>query len=114
LSSRSTAFFTTLALCAALGQARAENDGATSTRVAEVSPVAELFPLTPPALLGGLVMVPRHVELPEGRARPATTALSLDLSLSYLRLAVHGDGTPGLSTFLGTSTAALGGFRLRF
>lgn len=53
------------------------------------------------------------------QARHAGTALhplklSLDASMSYLRLAVHGDGKPGLAPFLGTSTEALGGFRLRF
>jgi hypothetical protein len=53
------------------------------------------------------------------QARRAGTALhplklSLDASMSYLRLAVHGDGRPGLAPFLGTSAASLGGFRLRF
>jgi hypothetical protein len=40
--------------------------------------------------------------------------LSLDLSLRYLRLAVHGDYRAGLLPFLGTSTTSLGGLRLRF
>jgi hypothetical protein len=111
--SRSTAIFTALALGFALGDARAENDDATSTRQGMAEGVERLA-LTPPTLLRGLVPPPRHVELPDDRARRETRSLSLDLSLSYLRLAVHGDGTPGLSTFLGTSTTSLGGFRLRF
>jgi hypothetical protein len=111
--SRSTAIFTALALCFALGRAHGENDDAASTRPG-VTEAAERLSLTPPTLLRGLVPPPRHVELPVDRARRETTSLSLDLSLSYLRLAVHGDGTPGLSTFLGTSTTSLGGFRLRF
>jgi len=40
--------------------------------------------------------------------------LSLDLSLRYLRLAVHGDYRAGLLPFLGTSTTSLAGLRLRF
>ncbi|MDB4981155.1 MAG: hypothetical protein JWM82_1907 [Myxococcales bacterium] len=99
------------ALCVALGEARAENDEASTDGAIEI---AALPSLTPPALLRGLAPPPRHVTLPDGRAARDPSALSLDLSLSYLRLAVHGDGTPGLSTFLGTSTTALGGFRLRF
>ena len=100
-----------LALCGALGTARAQNDEAPTDVATEI---AALPSLTPPALLRGPAPPPRHIALPDGPAARATSALSLDLSLSYLRLAVHGDGTPGLSTFLGTSTMALGGFRLRF
>jgi hypothetical protein len=40
--------------------------------------------------------------------------LSLDLGVTMLRLAVHGDYRPGLAPFLGTSTTSLGGLRLRF
>jgi hypothetical protein len=108
---RSSAIFTGLALCIALGHARADNDAPAS---AATSAFAALR-LTPPALLRGIAPPARHVGLPESRAaRPRAVALSLDLSFSYLRLAVHGDGTPGLSTFLGTSTTSLGGLRLRF
>ncbi len=101
---------TGLALCSALGEARAE----TPTTSALAAEAAEVRALTPPALL--LEGAPRlHVALPESReARGHTTALAFDLSFQVLRLAVHGDGTPGLSTFLGTSTTTLGGFRLRF
>jgi hypothetical protein len=51
------------------------------------------------------------------RSSPAHThplRLSLDLSVAALRLAVHGDYKPGFAAFLGTSTASLGGLRLRF
>jgi hypothetical protein len=40
--------------------------------------------------------------------------LSLDLGVSVLKLAVHGDYRPGLAPFLGTSTTSLAGLRLRF
>lgn len=54
---------------------------------------------------------PRNLRAPE----PAgPVLLSLDLSLRYLRLAVHGDHRAGLLPFLGTSTTSLGGLRLRF
>jgi hypothetical protein len=112
MRSRSAAILLGLALCTARGEARAENDAATAAGTADVS---RFLRLAPPALLREGAPPARHVALPgsdEARARAA--ALSLDLSLSYLRLAVHGDHTPGFSTFLGTSTAALGGFRLRF
>jgi hypothetical protein len=112
MRSRSAAIFLGLALGTALGDARAENDASTSAPAAGVS---RLLPLAPPALLREGAPPERHVALPGSNdARPRADSLSLDLSLSYLRLAVHGDHTPGLSTFLGTSTAALGGFRLRF
>jgi hypothetical protein len=45
---------------------------------------------------------------------PHRLAPPVELSLHFVRLAVHGDGQAGLSTFVGTSTASLGGFRLRF
>jgi len=108
---RSSAMFTGLALCIALGQARAENDEPASAPTI----TGDAIRLTPPALLRALASPARHVALPESRdARRHAGVLSLDLSFSYLRLAVHGDGSPGLSTFLGTSTTSLGGFRLRF
>jgi hypothetical protein len=108
---RSSAIFTGLALSIALGQARAENDEPASAPTITVDATR----LTPPALLRGIAPPALHVALPESRAaRPRAGALSLDLSFSYLRLAVHGDGAPGVSTFLGTSTTSLGGFRLRF
>lgn len=48
-------------------------------------------------------------------AEPAgPVLLSLDLSLRYLGLAVHGDHRAGLLPFVGTSTTSLGGLRLRF
>jgi hypothetical protein len=48
-------------------------------------------------------------------AEPAgPVLLSLDLSLRYLQLAVHGDYRAGLLPFLGTSTTSLAGLRLRF
>lgn len=40
--------------------------------------------------------------------------LSLDLGVSVLKLAVHGDYRPGFAPFLGTSTTSLAGLRLRF
>lgn len=61
--------------------------------------------------LAALNPTPRnlHVAPPTG-----PVLLSLDLSLRYLRLAVHGDYRAGLLPFLGTSTTSLGGLRLRF
>jgi hypothetical protein len=109
---RSSAAIATLVLV--FGTARAEDDGPEL-----VVPVASVPPhagLTPPAML--LPASPRawSVSLesrsPEARRHPLH--LSLDLSMSYLRLAVHGDHRAGLAPFLGTSTAALGGLRLRF
>jgi hypothetical protein len=86
------------------------------------------FALTPPVLLADPHLVggpgnphQLHLSSPNPTARslrlpePAGPVLrSLDLSLRYLRLAVHGDYREGLLPFLGTSTAALGGLRLRF
>jgi hypothetical protein len=61
--------------------------------------------------LAAPVTTPRNLRA----ADPAGPVLrSLDLSLRYLRLAVHGDHRAGLLPFLGTSTTSLGGLRLRF
>lgn len=84
--------------------------------------------LTPPPLLTDLgpaagASAPHHLQLgppspTPGSPRVAEPAgpvlLSLDLSLRYLQLAVHGDYRAGLLPFLGTSTSSLGGLRLRF
>ena len=84
--------------------------------------------LTPPPLLADPgpaagANAPHHLQLgppnPTSRgphvAEPAgPVLLSLDLSLRYLQLAVHGDYRAGLLPFLGTSTSTLGGLRLRF
>jgi hypothetical protein len=86
------------------------------------------FALTPPVLFADPHLAaepsnlhPLHLSPPNPTARalrlpePAGPVLrSLDLSLRYLRLAVHGDYREGLLPFLGTSTASLGGLRLRF
>jgi hypothetical protein len=86
------------------------------------------FALTPPVLLadphlagGPSNLHQQHLSAPNPTARslrlpePAGPVLrGLDLSLRYLRLAVHGDYREGLWPFLGTSTASLGGLRLRF
>ena len=74
-----------------------------------------LFRLTPPALIAERpAPAPNLVD--EIRIGPARhpALLTLDLSVHYLRLAVHGDRRPGLTPFLGTSTAAFAGLRLRF
>ena len=75
----------------------------------------ELFELTPPTLLAEQPAPPPTL-LGAMRFGPARSPalLTLDLSIHYLHLAVHGDKRPGLSPFLGTSTSAFAGLRLRF
>jgi hypothetical protein len=70
----------------------------------------------PPLLLAAAPPRAAHVDLApkHGGERRHPLYLSLDLGVSYLRLAVHGDFKAGLAPFLGTTTTSLGGFRLRF
>jgi hypothetical protein len=87
--------------------ARADEEAAPQPQPAP-GPVTLLPVMTPPLHLAPLPRAPR------ASVTPRELRLSLDLGMSYVRFAVHGDYKPGLSPFLGTSTAALGGFRLRF
>jgi hypothetical protein len=102
-----------LVILAAARAARAEEQAAAPTP--EPKALALIPRLAPPAWLaapapGASILDPgaKH----GGAAHPLR--LSLDLSASYLRTAMTGDYKPGLAPFLGTSTEALGGFRLRF
>jgi hypothetical protein len=81
--------------------------------------------LTPPKLIrdpgtGSPAGYAHHLLGPRGEpprprlVQPDPVLVSLDITLRYLRLMVTGDHRPGLSPFLGTSAAALGGLRLRF
>jgi hypothetical protein len=89
-------------------RARAEEDEAAPQPPPRPGAIALLPSLTPPLHLAPLPRAPR------ASITPRELRLSVDLGMSYVRFAVHGDYKPGLAPFLGTSTAALGGFRLRF
>jgi hypothetical protein len=103
-----TALVTGLILAAARA-ARAEEEAAAPAP--EPKALALIPRLPPPAWLASPSLLDPNAK--HGRsANPLR--LSLDLSASYLRLATTGDYKPGLAPFLGTSTEALGGFRLRF
>ena len=91
-----------LAVVTASVVARAEGEAGAPILASRAAPA-------PLVLLRDLQLRAPVVHVGPGIDRP------VDLNLHhYVGLAVHGDGQPGLSTFLGTSTAALGGFRLRF
>ena len=103
-----------LALALTGGAARAQHEADEAEPLAPLS-VGWSAKLTPPTMLRdsspGSMALDLHST--NHRARHPLN-LSLDLSVTYLRLAMHGDYKPGLAPFLGTSTEALGGFRLRF
>jgi hypothetical protein len=88
-------------------RARADEEAAPQPEPAPAA-ITLLPPMTPPLHLGPLPSAPH------AGVAPRELRLSVDLGISYVRFAVHGDYKPGLAPFLGTSTAALGGFRLRF
>ncbi|HVV51557.1 MAG TPA: hypothetical protein VHO06_17945 [Polyangia bacterium] len=72
------------------------------------------FALRPPTFVGKLPLPTVFSILTPTAAGPPRETTPLLVSLGYLRLAVTGDDRAGLSPFLGTSTSALGGLRLRF
>jgi hypothetical protein len=108
--------------------------GATAKASAAACPLYATFrsdrplALIPPSLMGktGVMLggSPPHRLLssastpvphsPHAASLAGPALLSLDISLRYLRLAFQGDDRAGLLPFLGTSTTALGGLRLRF
>ena len=126
-SSRALPTAAALVLSIAFGAARAESvtidDGnGEECRAAPDVPTAVEAELTlaPPALFRDVapqkLVIHVDVQPKSHDASPHPFALgpATHLSLKYLWLAVHGDGQAGFSTFLGISTASLGGFRLRF
>ena len=97
-----------LAFVITLDEARGRADEPSAQpAVPAAGAVTPLPALTPPVWLSPAP--PKHLGL-----APRELRLSFDLGVTYLRFVVHGDYKPGFAPFLGTSTAAIGGLRLRF
>lgn len=74
------------------------------------------FTLTPPSIVASAAPArppeggQSYWSLPHLRA----AALPVSVTLRYLGVAVLGELRPGMSAYIGTSTTALGGLRIRF